>query len=109
MEGVNTRGKGRPSSGGTRLQQCSCRTWGARRAGGEMQAEEGAGGAGLPVTCVGYAVTVGVSCVLALLKGLMRPDLMVEASGTGNVVGMQKKEHLCSLELRLDHELESCI
>ncbi len=40
-----------------------------------MQAEGGTVGAGL--TCVGCAVTVGVGCDLALLKALMRPDVVV--------------------------------
>ncbi len=57
---------------------------GARlRAGGEIEAGGGAAGAGL--TCVGCAVTVGL-CDLALLKVLMRPDGVVEARGTQDVL-----------------------
>ena len=37
------------------------------------------------LTCVGCAVTVGL-CDLALLKVLMRPDGVVEARGTQDVV-----------------------
>ncbi len=75
--------------GGTSLQQGCCRTWGARlRAGGEIQAGGGAAGAGQ--TCAGCAVTVGLSCDLALLKVLMRPDVGVEARGTQDVVVAQR-------------------
>jgi hypothetical protein len=53
-----------------------------------MQAVGGAAGAGL--TCVGSAVTVGVGCDLALLKSLMRPDVVVELRGTQDVVAAQR-------------------
>ncbi len=88
MDGVNTLGKGRPSSGGTSLQQSCCRTWGAKRAGGEMQAEKGTVGAGL--TCVGRSVTGDVGCDLALLTALIRPDSVVAARGTQDVVAAQR-------------------
>ncbi len=88
MEGVNTQWKGRPNSWGTSLQQCCCRTWGARRAGGEpeMHAEGDAGGAGLTVTCVWCAVMVGVCCYLALLKMLML-HLQTQGSESGSFTG----------------------
>ncbi len=54
---------------------------GAREGGGEGR--EGRLKAGL--TCVGYAVMVGL-CDLALLKVLMRPDGVVDVRGTQNVV-----------------------
>ncbi len=53
-----------------------------------MQTEEGAGWMGL--TWVGCAVTVGVSCYLALLKVLMRPVIVVEASVAQDVVEAQR-------------------
>ncbi len=53
-----------------------------------MQAEEGAGWVGL--TCVWCAITVGVSCYLALLKALMRPVIVVEASVAQDVVAAQR-------------------
>ncbi len=55
-----------------------------------MQAEGGSGGVGL--TYVGCAVTVVIGCDLALLKALMRPDFVVEARGTQDVVAAQRSK-----------------
>jgi hypothetical protein len=53
-----------------------------------MHAEGGAGAAGL--TSVKCSVKVGVGCDLVLFKALMRPDPVVEASGTQDVVAAQR-------------------
>ncbi len=72
-------GKGRAQLWGHTPAAVLLQDVGAWRAGGEMQAEGGAGGAGLTfkLTCVWCAVMVVVGCDWALLKVLMRPTLLL--------------------------------
>jgi hypothetical protein len=52
---------------GLGLQQCCCRTWVARRAGGKIRVHSDGGAGAVGLTCVEYAVMVGVCCDLKAL------------------------------------------